>query len=119
MLNNKVLTVDDQSLADMTEMAVDELWDLHQSLIAILVSKLENQKAELDKRLARLQANDELRAKGRESSRRLYPVVSPKFRNPARPEQTWSGRGKRPRWLIELLDSGMSIRDVQICEVTT
>lgn len=117
MPNSRVLAVDERSLADMTEMAVDELWDLHQSLIAILASKLESQKAELDKRLARLQAN-ELRAKGRESSRRPYPVVTPKFRNPARPEQTWSGRGKRPRWLIELLDSGMSIRDVQIGEVT-
>ncbi|WP_158886650.1 H-NS histone family protein [Rhodanobacter sp. L36] len=25
--------------------------------------------------------------------------VAPKYRNPASPEQTWSGRGKRPFWL--------------------
>nr|WP_249148868.1 H-NS histone family protein [Bradyrhizobium manausense] len=97
-------------------MAVDELWDLHQSIVAILASKLESQRTELDRRLAQLQANA-VRVQGSEYSRRPYPAVTPKFRNPARPDQTWSGRGKRPRWVTELLDAGMSIRDFQIREV--
>lgn len=29
--------------------------------------------------------------------------VAPKYRNPANPEQTWSGRGKRPHWLAGAL----------------
>lgn len=29
--------------------------------------------------------------------------VAPKYRNPANPEQTWSGRGKRPLWLAGAL----------------
>ena len=98
----------------LTDMAVDELWDLYQSIAAILASKLEAQKSELDKRLRRLQAN----AVPVEPSRRPYPTVTPKFRNPAQPDQTWSGRGKRPRWVTELLNAGMSIRDFQISEVT-
>lgn len=106
--------MDERSL---TEMAIDELWDLHQSVVVILASKLENQKAELDKRLAQLHANG-VRVREGEYSRRPYPVVTPKFRNPARPDQTWSGRGKRPRWVTELLDAGMSIRDFQIREMT-
>jgi len=28
----------------------------------------------------------------------------PKYRNPKDPEQTWTGRGKPPRWLKELAD---------------
>ncbi len=107
--------MDERSL---TEMAIDELWNLHQSIVVILASKLEDQKAELDKRLAQLHANG-VRVKEGEYSRRPYPVVTPKFRNPARPDQTWSGRGKRPRWVTELLDAGMSIRDFQIREMTT
>jgi len=101
-------TMDERSL---TEMAVDELWDLHQSIVAILASKLETQKSELDNRLRRLHANAV-------PSRRPYPAVTPKFRNPARPDQTWSGRGKRPGWVTELLNAGVSIRDFQISEVT-
>jgi DNA-binding protein H-NS len=107
-------TMDERSL---TGMAVDELWDLHQNIAAILASKLEIQKSELDKRLRQLQANAVLEQVV-ESSRRPYPSVTPKFRNPAQPDQTWSGRGKRPRWVTELLNAGMSIRDFQISDVT-
>lgn len=30
-------------------------------------------------------------------------AVPPKYRNPANPAQTWSGRGKRPLWFSEAL----------------
>jgi len=102
---------------DLTKMAVDDLWDLHQSIAVVLASKLEIQKSELDKRLRQLHANA-LLEQGGEPSRRPYPAVTPKFRNPAQPDQTWSGRGKRPRWVTELLNAGVSIRDFQINEVT-
>lgn len=32
-----------------------------------------------------------------------------KFRNPANPGQTWTGRGKRPRWLQEAIDQGADL----------
>jgi DNA-binding protein H-NS len=32
--------------------------------------------------------------------------LPPKYRNPESPDQTWHGRGPRPDWLIELMDSG-------------
>ncbi len=34
--------------------------------------------------------------------------VPPKFANPADPEQTWSGRGKRPLWFSAALQAGAS-----------
>ena len=37
-----------------------------------------------------------------------------KFRNPANPEQTWTGRGKRPRWLQQALDQGAKLQDFLI-----
>jgi DNA-binding protein H-NS len=27
--------------------------------------------------------------------------VAPKYRNPKDPSQTWTGRGRRPRWIVE------------------
>ncbi|MEP7044307.1 MAG: H-NS histone family protein, partial [Dokdonella sp.] len=32
--------------------------------------------------------------------------VKPKYRNPADPSATWSGRGKRPRWFSAALAAG-------------
>jgi len=40
--------------------------------------------------------------------------VPPKYRNPANEEQTWSGRGKRPRWFVEALDKGRKEADLLI-----
>lgn len=32
--------------------------------------------------------------------------VAPKYRNPANPEQTWTGRGKSPTWVAALKTAG-------------
>jgi DNA-binding protein H-NS len=35
-----------------------------------------------------------------------------KYMNPENPKQTWTGRGKRPKWLNEALDSGKTLDDL-------
>ena len=47
------------------------------------------------------------------SGRRPYPPVSPKYRNPDQPSETWAGRGKRPRWLVKQLKSGRRVEDFE------
>ena len=37
--------------------------------------------------------------------RKLGPVP-PKYRNPKDPKQTWSGRGRTPKWVQEFKDKG-------------
>ncbi len=37
-----------------------------------------------------------------------------KYINPANPSQTWSGRGKRPNWLVDELKKGKKLEDFQI-----
>jgi DNA-binding protein H-NS len=46
--------------------------------------------------------------------RRGTGTVAPKYRNPADPEQTWSGRGKRPRWFNDALKAGKKEKDLAI-----
>ena len=41
-------------------------------------------------------------------------TVAPRYRNPADSEQTWTGRGKQPRWVVEALASGKTIEDLLI-----
>ena len=38
------------------------------------------------------------------------------FRNPANPAQTWTGRGKRPRWLVQALEQGARLEDFALSE---
>ncbi len=40
---------------------------------------------------------------GRVSGRK---PVEPKYRNPEKPSETWSGRGREPRWLAEKMAAG-------------
>ena len=40
--------------------------------------------------------------------------AEPKFRNPADHAQTWSGRGKRPRWFNAALKAGKKEQDLLI-----
>lgn len=38
----------------------------------------------------------------------------PKYRNPENPEQTWSGRGRRPAWIAEAEAAGKSLEEMAI-----
>jgi DNA-binding protein H-NS len=40
--------------------------------------------------------------------------VKPKYRNPADTNQTWTGRGKRPRWYSAALAAGKKEKDLLI-----
>lgn len=51
------------------------------------------------------------RAAGASSS---GPVNAPRYRNPDNPDQTWSGRGRRPRWVHEAEAAGRSLPDLEI-----
>ena len=45
--------------------------------------------------------------------RKRKPAV-PKYANPADPSQTWTGRGRRPRWVEAALAEGKSLDDLSI-----
>ena len=40
--------------------------------------------------------------------------VSPKYRNPANPKETWTGRGKQPRWLATETAKGRKLDEFLI-----
>jgi DNA-binding protein H-NS len=42
------------------------------------------------------------------------PEGEPRYRDPRNPFNTWSGRGKAPPWLQELLDKGRKLEDFEI-----
>jgi len=40
--------------------------------------------------------------------------VPPKYRNPANRKETWTGRGKQPRWLAAMVEKGKKPEDFLI-----
>lgn len=101
-------------------MSIDEMWQLHEEINAALSVKLTTEKRELEKKLAQLRHEKEMRqTAGTESQdgpreRRKYPRVFAKYRNPNEPSETWSGRGKQPRWLAAALKAGRTIDEFVI-----
>ena len=50
----------------------------------------------------------------RPASGRRGSKVAPKYRNPHNHDQTWTGRGMKPRWLQGLVDQGHDITEFHI-----
>ena len=93
------------SKSELESMSLDHLWSLHEEISAILATRIEAEKRELEKRLAVLSRGvayppDAMSAQQGEKLRRKYPRVLPKYRNPKTGE-TWSGRGRTPAWLAD------------------
>ena len=104
----------------LESMSLDDLWSLHEEISGILSDRIKAEKHELEKRLAVLGGGMAVSADASGSGvspnakvRRKYPRVLPKYRNPHTSE-TWSGRGKRPRWLVAAVKSGRRIEDFRI-----
>lgn len=47
-------------------------------------------------------------------ARKTAGKVAPKYRNPDNPAETWTGRGKQPRWLAAQTASGRSLDEFTI-----
>ena len=85
----------------LATMSAKELWILHDQVRSILSDKIEAEIQELKGSLVRLHGRT-----NKPKARRPYPKVQPKYRNPERPIETWSGRGKQPRWVTSQLGAG-------------
>ena len=44
----------------------------------------------------------------------LREGAAPRYRHPERPGLTWVGRGRRPRWLVEALAAGATLKELEI-----
>ena len=54
----------------------------------------------------------ELLGEGKSSKGRKSTAAVAKYVNPEDPEQTWSGRGRRPHWVSNALESGRTLEEL-------
>lgn len=106
-------------------MAID-LKTLNHKQLAELIAKAEQRKVEVAKESV-VKVREKIHALLKAEGLTLEDVfggarkgkggrkpATPKYRNPADHSQTWSGRGKRPRWFNAALKGGKKERDILI-----
>ncbi len=103
-------------MENLNGMSLKELRDL-QSQVAKTIANFEDRKkkealAELQE-FARAKGFDLEELTGTQVMRRRSPA-SAKYANPADASDTWSGRGRKPRWFIAALASGKQPEDLMI-----
>lgn len=94
--------------------------------------ELDKLKGDIDKRLVEIEkeqrsaAMTEMRAIAKRHGVSMEEMVEmatanatpsgalPKFRDPENPENTWTGRGRKPKWLIAAIEAGADISDFAI-----
>ena len=101
---------------NLKSMSIDRLTILRARLEAALSSRVIEQRRSLESELSKLTrfqggaARSKL-AFGRGGAR---GKVAPKYRNPDNDNETWAGRGLKPRWLTAAIKSGKKVEDFLI-----
>jgi DNA-binding protein H-NS len=107
-------------VSDLVPLSVDELWTFREEFETLLATKIAIEIREIERRIDRLHVVNGTperagsSSKLAKSARRPYPEVLPKYRNPIPPFETWSGRGRQPRWLTAQLELGKRLEDFKI-----
>jgi DNA-binding protein H-NS len=98
----------------LKSMSIDKLTKLRNEVDAALSAKVIEERRAVQDQLGKLErlATSESRVKGGRGGAR-GPVAA-KYRNPENPEETWAGRGLKPRWLAAALKSGKKLDDFSI-----
>jgi DNA-binding protein H-NS len=97
--------------SDLENMSLSELQDLREEVDKEIRKARDREREQVKRDLQSLARErgyslDELFQGGQKKSK-----AKPKYRNPDNPEQTWSGRGRRPKWIEE---SGRDLEDFLI-----
>jgi DNA-binding protein H-NS len=106
---------------NFASMSIDELWKLREMVEEVVAKKIAAKMIILERSLERLGPDASIvplgsrkAPKAVDEEGRPYPPVLPRYRNPARPTETWAGRGRRPRWLTAQLKSGKQIENFRL-----
>ena len=57
---------------------------------------------------------EDLMIEASQSKKRKTGKVSPKYQNPDNKAETWTGRGRKPNWLVAQLDNGKQLEHMLI-----
>ncbi len=103
---------------DLDSLALPELEELAGSVAVAIEKRRESDTAALAEKLrkeaeaAGLDPDAVAKALGRGGKKRA--PARPKYRSPEDAAKTWTGKGKKPRWVQEQLEGGKSLDELLI-----
>lgn len=104
--------------ADLQKYSYRELMELKQNIDIAIEAKRQSEKSNIKSKVRALIEEagfDVGEIVGNGSSRSLKGrKVAPKYRNPKNPEETWTGRGRQPKWLAAELARGRTLNSFLI-----
>lgn len=103
---------------DLQALSYKELRDLHVRIADEIEARKQAEKSDVQKKVRELVANagfDIEEIVGAPNGKSLKGrKIPPKYRNPKNPEETWTGRGRQPKWLVQELARGRSLKSFLI-----
>jgi DNA-binding protein H-NS len=96
-------------MTDYKDLPYEELKSLHREIGALVVHKRAEALEELQARVNALGFTVEDLVPKRNGKH-----VTPKYRDPENPPNAWSGKGQRPQWLKDALESGRELKDFRV-----
>jgi DNA-binding protein H-NS len=99
-------------LNGIDKMSYAELAQLRTQIDRMMVEKQNAERVALRQKLADMAKEhglslEEVLGKGRKGK----GSVAPKYRDPKNPDNTWTGRGRMPRWMVAATKGGKSNKD--------
>lgn len=102
-------------MPDISNLSVDELKKLQVEAAALIESKKDQAIEDAYHQILEIAENAGLsleqilelgNSKRKKTTRKS---VEPRYRSKANPSDTWTGRGKKPRWLVAELEKGATL----------
>jgi DNA-binding protein H-NS len=109
-----ILQDGDKTTMALKTMPIAKLQDLKSKIEAAISAKVSERRRELEtelSKLARFGGGGKVIKFGRGGQK---GPVAPKYRNPENPDETWAGRGLKPRWLSAAIKGGRKLDDFLI-----
>ncbi len=102
---------------DLDAMSLDELRSLVSDAEVAMARQLQERRREVVAQMRELAASAGIQIEiiaDASFRRHRSAVIAPRYRNPANPEQTWSGRGKRPQWFVDSVNAGVDPASMEL-----
>lgn len=102
---------------NLEEMSLPELIKLQNDLVPKIKRKQKKAKNDLRKQMENIAKQsgftfDEIASSSKTT--KIMTKVKPKYANPKDSEQTWTGRGRKPKWVESELAGGKGLADLLI-----
>lgn len=99
---------------DLSQYSESELESLINNAEELVAKKKKQKSAAVIQQIKELAASIDVSVEIIREPKKTKSTLPDKYRNPANPEETWKGRGPKPKWLRAALESGAQLSDFEI-----